>query len=888
MTLTFDDGAQVRTPLRAGLEVDNWTTHKATESILAASALDEGKGAHIDVLSIGTGGGAERLLTAIVLESIDPAVSIPLFAVTLETVQADVPVASVVSAARRDLVKHAAQVRAVAETVRERGFEAEGAAALSRISELAGAADREPFVVEHVARARAALAGIERELSVLARKRRFAKVPDLAKDTFPNAQDYMIVLERFPLWAEQGWHERYLEDPSLGYFGQGGDQENSLRTLGNFVFTCAVLATTTGYDPDVSGVSQETLLGWALKTIRYMTRSHVTGDLSCANGKKWGNHWQSAWWTSKMAAGARLLWGRLSESEQESVTRVIVHEADRHLSRKAPSGEFRNTRSEENAWDSEILAWAACLFPDHEHALAWEAKAREFFVNTLSVKADRTSDVLVDGRPLRESVYTTNVHSDFTIENHGAYQFCYMACPLHSLTWAYYAYTSTGRRPPESLFHHFRDVWGVIRRTHLFEGRFAYLGGKDWARYVYGLYFIMPPLVMLQNEFGDRDARLFEGYRLKTFEWEQRQHGDGGMFSGRYTRNIMRGWPHEYETDAFALLALCLRLHEGRKLLAPADAADCQARVAGTVRSSESGWLVARSPELFASFSWRMLKGGYSMGLFVPAGTEDMVEWGQNNMVGTFTLTGVNTKQRAFRHNDQMGERRFSTTGVVRHGRKGTKPVLDQYLSCTAIPALGAMVLFDLAVIKTAVTIAQHRALDYHLVNDMFNGNSRRITTANGTRSLAGVGGKSEVVRERSTWLTIDDKVGIVCLGDEHLAVHDASVRNAPWQSILYERITWAATDVPADVDAGEVVRDLAFVFVSGDAAATRACAAAAKAVPTGVALCRAAVVRLPRGVELLAVANFGDETEDLALTLAGREVRIEVGPTQTVTRELR
>jgi hypothetical protein len=221
-----------------------------------------------------------------------------------------------------------------------------------------------------------------------------------------------------------------------------------------------------------------------------------------------------------MALGASLIWDKLSPEELQRVERVVVHEASRHLERKAPGGASRDTKSEENAWDTEVLAAAVALFPKHQKAPAWREKLIEFYLNSLSAPQDRTSDQLVDGKPLKDQVYTENIHSDFTIENHGAYHFCYMACPLHSLAWGHYALRRTGQPIPQAQFHHFQDVFRRVQPTFL-ERRFAYIEGQDWPRYAYGLYFIMPALVVLGDRFADADARAIEARRFRTFEEEQ-------------------------------------------------------------------------------------------------------------------------------------------------------------------------------------------------------------------------------------------------------------------------------------------------------------------------------------------------------------------------------
>jgi len=710
------------------------------------------------------------------------------------------------------------------------------------------------------------------------------KPPAYDAPTYPWLADYLRVLERFPLYAERGWHEvEGTEGEKLGYFGDEDSAEMGMRSMGNFILVYALLATDPGYDPTVTGVSRETLLNHARQGLRYMGRCHVTGDLRRPDGRKWGHHWQSAWWTSKMVTGAQLLWGSLTPADHELVRRVVVSEADRHLSRQAPGGAWRDTKSEENAWDCEILAWAAALYPDHDHAPQWEAKLREFAMNTLSVEQDRRDGRVVEGKPIREWVYTVNVHPDFTIENHGAYHFCYMACPLHSLTWAWWAYASQGRPAPEALWHHFRDVYGVLRRTFL-ERRFAYLGGKDWPRYLYGLYFIMPPLTLLQYADGDPEARLFERQRFRTLEEEQLIHRDGGFATGRFTRNILADRPAEYETDAYAMLALCYLMHrelgagKGRGLsrgagerggrkgkegatkggeqpgpkeawpLTPTPWETYQREVAGTWRSEPNEFLVSRSPEAFISFSWRMLQAGQAFGLFVPEGRDDLVEWGVDQFVGQFAVQGYDLRKRTFTHHDQLYEDGFTTVGHIAEGERDGEPAIDHYLSFTALPGQGLAVLFDVALAHADLTVTRNEGLRFHLANDLFNGQRRTLHSAAGELLLVGVEEGETEIRNRvidSPWLNVDQRLGVIQLHSPHqpFTIRDAPQRNAPWNSLLYELIDCPYRDEPTAYRAGETVRDVAFVLLAADAATTQQRAAQCHRLPSDDPLVKRAEV---------------------------------------------
>ncbi len=507
------------------------------------------------------------------------------------------------------------------------------------------------------------------------------KVPDATRETYPWLEDYMIVLERFPLYAERGWHSPYRGDESLGYFGDARHDENGQRTLSNFIFVYAVLATQEGYDPAVSGVSREMIRAHCLAAIRYALRTHVTGDLPCTDDSPWGNHWQSPWWSGKLAAGAQLVRSYLTEEERSRLRRLLSHEATRLVERgRIPIGEYADTKSEENAWDTEVLAWAIELCPDDPHREDWRALRDMLAMNTLSTPRDLRSRRRFAGRPVKQWVVGANIHSDFTIENHRFFHICYMACPLHSFAWNYYAsQRCSAQPPPETTFFHVRDVWAKLKRCALWNGRFAYVGGKDWPRYAYGLYFMMPALVVYQTKYADADARLLERLRFAAFEREQRYNNNGSFFSTRFTKLQMDRWPAEWETDAACNLAACYMLHKMRSAAAPAEAHpgeggpiraatldELDRRINGVTHSPESEFVMVRGLNRFASWCWKP-RIAPATGLICSRRGEDMLEWDEN-LCGAYAAKGAGSRRRVVRHTEATFKGGFATTGLIYEG----------------------------------------------------------------------------------------------------------------------------------------------------------------------------------------------------------------------------
>ncbi len=296
--------------------------------------------------------------------------------------------------------------------------------------------------------------------------------------TFPAADDFARILERFPMYAERGWHQGHAGEPALGWFGDGRSDENGQRTLANFILTYGWLAGLADYDATVSGVPQETVREHALAALRYMLRTHVTGDLRCTDDKPWGNHWQSAWWTSKMMGGVTRLEPWLTPDDRRRIDAVVQHEADRHIGLPPRVGEYGDTKSEENAWDSEVVAWALARYPNHPHAAAWRDAFDTLCLNTFAVASDLDSARRYRGRRLQDWIGGACIHDDYTIENHGSFHICYMICPLHSFAWDVYVFRSHGLPVPGSVWHHTRDVWERTKHLRCGTGGLPTLGAR--------------------------------------------------------------------------------------------------------------------------------------------------------------------------------------------------------------------------------------------------------------------------------------------------------------------------------------------------------------------------------------------------------------------------
>lgn len=666
-------------------------------------------------------------------------------------------------------------------------------------------------------------------------------------DRYPAETDYLHLLEHFARYSERGWKKSYLGRADLGYFGDPSHKENGMRSMGNYIFVTSLLASNPSYNPQVSGCDRQLLLDRAKCALGYMTGSHVTGEIRTGSGGKWGGNWQSAWWATKMALGAKLVWSALSAAEQAAVERVVVYEANQHLDRIVPSGLYGDTKAEENAWDTEILATAIALFPAHAQRDRWQEKLIEFCLNTLSVAQDHTSDACVDGKQLKDHVYTVNLHSDYTIENHGACHFCYVASPLVSIAWSYYALLSSQQPVPDALFHHVQDLWEQVKPTFL-ASRFAYIGGKDWARYTYGLYFIVPALVMLQHRYADADARAIEIARLKTLADEHQDNSDGSFFGKRVTRQQMFGQNAKYETDCYANLGLAYLLHQLLGAPQPATPpATLQQRLQGRRISPESGTCYVKTSSLFASFSWRTLTQPYPIALFIPAGMDDAAEWAANNLLGRVEVGGM-THAVAIRTMKAIGSG-FRVEGTISY-RSTKRELFAHQLRYEVMPDQNLAIVESKFVAKSQIWVQRQEGLRLAIANDRFNGYSRQFYWEGGSAMVTfnpnldrAAGGRLSRLRRKlakrfdreavnwqmgDRWVNVDDRLGVVQLQPqaEPFNLRQEPGRNTESQCLHYDLLNCPKLSLrPTRHPAGEVLLHTRFALLAGTSAETAALA---------------------------------------------------------------
>jgi hypothetical protein len=632
--------------------------------------------------------------------------------------------------------------------------------------------------------------------------------------------------------ADQFWKASAF-DADAGYWGDGvSDGNQGIRAIGEMVFTCGVLLK---YSDAPNAADRAAWLSKATAALRFACATHKTGREKCPDGKSWGNSWQSAMWTGTLGFGAWLIWDKLDAPLQQAVERVVAAEADRFLAGRPPQGTDNDTKAEENGWNLICLSLAPNMFPAHPHAAAWNEKAIEYMINTLSAPQDRQDATVVDGRPVREWFSGANLFPDFTLENHGFFHPAYVACSSYFLTQAALHFVYAHRPIPQAATHHLRDVWHMFRTILLPQGEPAYPQGMDWELHGITVINLFASLAGYQH---DAVAAGSERNCLQYMRaWQQMENGNLAVPGSRlgFTRHAICA-----EQAAYGFLA--------HQLFGPPaqepSAQEAAPELCGVHTFDSVGLVTHRTRNKLVTFSWKNRVGG----LLIPigAGHEGQPYFTvpiPNGLVGSFDLTSADDRKiSVVEHAWHETANGFETTGTLltNHGR------LRQQVKVTSLGER-AVVYQDRVTALADVSVAAERGVPVGVENDKVTGGfltvfhpaGKSVFEFNKSQKPTGIAG---------SWANVDGRLGVVVIAGSGMEYVPATGYH-PGMAVGIDVLYASSSDQPKSVKAGEeVTRRVVLFLVEMDAEKTAALAQSLSVTnESGVRVLR---LMLPEGPE--------------------------------------
>lgn len=284
------------------------------------------------------------------------------------------------------------------------------------------------------------------------------------------------------------------------YLNFNGRHEHSVRPIAHAAFSLGVALRFGLYDEAVTGVPVNVARDIAIRLISSLAYRHkaTSGDK-----EGWGKEWQSAWWAQQAAFAAWLLWDDIDATTRDQIYAMTVYEANRFLDYKIPYYKDRtgkiifkgDSKSEENAWNSDLLVLATVMFPNHPNADRWHRMALELQLSAYASPSDLNNTTVVNGIRLCDFLQGSNMEEDGTIVNHGIvhvdYTVAFMQNAINVLPYAltdrkaYRASLFNGDRIYDALNH--RDFNGHTMYVRGANGEATceifFPQGNDWGTF---------------------------------------------------------------------------------------------------------------------------------------------------------------------------------------------------------------------------------------------------------------------------------------------------------------------------------------------------------------------------------------------------------------------
>ena len=292
-----------------------------------------------------------------------------------------------------------------------------------------------------------------------------------------------------------------------------------------------------------AGVTWAELETIARKSLVFAYSTHKANKLKvCSNNGYWGSTsnsdhvWESSLWAMSVAYSAFFQWDTLSESQKNYIKALLVAECNYELQRSIPTGYMGDTKAEENGWETNVLAAALGLFPDHELAPRWFDRLREFAVNCYSHPSDASDHTVIDPHYDQQTVAGLykgqNLYLDYTLQNHNLFHTSYQNVVMQelgesALALKLFQQSLYGEETwkTNALMHNNREVMdNVLNWLALADGELAMPNGNDWSLF---LYDQITSYTTMACFLRDPHALMLENLAYKNIKARQTTTSDG-------------------------------------------------------------------------------------------------------------------------------------------------------------------------------------------------------------------------------------------------------------------------------------------------------------------------------------------------------------------------
>ena len=611
---------------------------------------------------------------------------------------------------------------------------------------------------------------------------------------------------------------------ACGYFkgeSPAGSNEQGVRPNADLSMICAFLYK---YGKDKvtlpSGVSWDDVRLMAKKSLIFAYSTHKANKLkTCAGGDYWGSTsssdavWESSLWSMSVAYSAFFQYDSLTTAQRQYVYNLVKAECNYELTRSIPTGFSGDTKSEENGWETNILACALGLYPNDALAPQWFERLRAFAINCYSQINDATNTTIIDPayntKTVKDYYLGKNLYDDYTLQNHSYFHTSYQNVVMQELGESFLAMKmfQTGINGSEkwktnALMHNNQKVMdNVLIKLALADGELAMPNGNDWSLF---LYDQIASYATAACFLRDPNALMLENLAYKNIKARQSTTTDGSWLlradvgarrMGVQAHRVMMTWlMHEMASTAD---------------MTPTNWADFSKKREKAEVFTSQNIVRANTDSRFTCFSWSTGISSYT-GYFTqnsPDKNKIVVPYKANNtgnILGWYTVSGKATNASPVTSGiyDLKGNS-YTMNGVLNTNDAS----LTNNFAIYSTPG-NALIYLDYVKANAAVTITGARGGLLAISTDEFTKLQRTIYYQDGRYQANG----SATLTFATSWANIDNQIGVVTPGNNSMAFGDRATNNSIYTSKFYP--LYSATS--RAVASGAVVDRRQMIYYSG------------------------------------------------------------------------
>lgn len=637
-----------------------------------------------------------------------------------------------------------------------------------------------------------------------------------------------------------------------------------------------------------AGMTNDQIMGLALKMLRFNLESHIAGSFACLDGKKWGHTWLTGLGTERMMSTIDAICDRIPAQDKALLRKVLVSEADWLLNEYPVEACPDNTgpnKPESNLWNGALLHRTAMMYPDTPNAEKYREKAYRFLINSISVPSDKDMNAIVDGRKVSDFHVAGNFQESYALIHHGYMNVGYMVICLSNIAMLHFSYKERGIAAPEALYHHAHDLWKLVKQLTAPDGRLLRIGGDTRVRYFYCQDYALPAWLFIADKYGDAEALEFEKSWIETV-CEEQDYNKNGSYSGKRLAGLKEASPLYYtrlESDravTFALAALWrnrFNLETGKK------------EAAGSVEWHDEfhGSTFVRNEKSLRSWTWRAARTPF--GLCHPLDDSSLAEW-DFSMSGELKGTGARYGYNLLSHKESCFKNGFTTMGKIQihslmqtgEGQQDDKS-LEEQIAFAALPDGATVICMQYAKSLCRIYLREVKGLMLPVPNDIFNDFRRSFRIQKKSIELKGLEAPYGIISLDSKIVNIEGKVNVELLyGADSLVINRGAARqisikhNPPenWGSLYAEELCSKCILGTKKYEACELILDECFAVQAGAAYhSPRFVNIDTKDIP---AECRVAAYRGADDKTYVLAANFGND--NASINLGKDSFRLEAG----------